>query len=84
MLYHYYEETGQFLTFSSTRIFDKVFFILRAVRRATGFAYQHSFITFAILCNTSEACQRFGMFGRILSMQTTCNENVEMLYFSQI
>lgn len=62
---------NQFLTLSSTLILDNVFFILRAVRRATGFGYQHSFITLAILCSTSDACQRFGMFGRILSMQTT-------------
>lgn len=62
---------NQFLTLSSTLILDNVFFILRAVRRATGLGYQHSFITFAILCSTSEACHRFGMLGRILSMHTT-------------
>ena len=62
---------NQFLTLSSTLILDSVFFILRAVKRATGFGYQHSFITLAILCSTSDACQRFGMFGRFLSMHTT-------------
>lgn len=65
---------NQFLTLSSTLILDNVFFILRAVKRATGFGYQHSFITLAILCSTSEACQRLGMLGRILSMHTTWKE----------
>lgn len=53
-----------------------VFLMRSAVRRATGLGYQHSFITLAMLWSTSEACQRFGIFGRLFSMQTTCNIKV--------